>query len=144
MSEKKRRPYSEKHDPSFRPDPRIENELRKRAANGELPCAVAFEIAEDLQVEPREVGRTADVLEIPVVKCELGLFGYKPEKKIIRPEDAPSQEIEDAVKGSSVSNRMSCEKAWQIAAQFNMDRLTIGNVCQAHRIKIKSCQLGAF
>jgi hypothetical protein len=144
MSEKKRKPYSEKHDPDFRPDPSIEKALRKGAANQELSCALAFKIAEDLRVEPHEVGRTADVLDIRIVKCQLGLFGYKPDKKIVTAEDAPNQEIEEALTKSSEDDRMSCEKVFQIAAQFNMSKLTISNVCQGNLIQIKSCQLGAF
>ena len=144
MAAKKTRPFSQKHDPDLRPDPGIEKALRKRAANLEIPCTLAFEIAEELHVEPKEIGRTADALDIPIVKCQLGLFGYKPVKKILKPENAPNREIEVAIKGSSVRNRLSCERAWQIAAQFNTSRLTISNVCQANSIKIKSCQLGAF
>ncbi len=144
MSTKKSRPFSEKHDPDFRPDPSIEREVRERASNREISCALAFKIAEDLRVEPREVGRTADVLDIRLVKCQLGLFGYKPEKKIVTAEDAPNREIEDAITRSSEDNRLSCEKAFQIAAQFNIGKLTISNACQANLIQIKPCQLGAF
>ncbi len=144
MATKKKRPFSEKHDPSLRPDPNIVKEMRKRVRGGGISCALAFEIADNLRVDPKEVGRTADALDIPIVKCQLGLFGYKPDKKIVTPENAPNQEVEDAVKGSSVNNRLSCEKAWQFAAQFNMSRLTLSNVCQANAIQIKTCQLGAF
>lgn len=144
MSAKKRQTYSEKHDPDFRPDPTIEKELRKLAASQEVSCALALKIAENLRVEPREVGRTADVLDIRLVKCQLGLFGYQPKKKIVTAEDAPNQEIEDAITRSLENNRLSCEKAFQIAAQFNISKLTISNVCQANLIQIKSCQLGAF
>lgn len=144
MSKEKGKPYSEKHDPDFRPDPSIEKELRKRAASREISCALAFRIAEDLGVEPHEVGRTADVLDIRLVKCQLGLFGYKPEKKIVTPEDAPNKEIEEAITRSSEDNRLSCERVFQIAAQFNMSKLTVSNVCQGNLIQIKHCQLGAF
>jgi hypothetical protein len=144
MATEKSRPFSEKYDYNIIPDPGIEKALRKRATGRGISCALAFEIADNLQVEPQEVGCTADVLDIPIVKCQLGLFGYKPDKKIVKPEDSPNQEVEDAVKGSSVSNRLTCEKAWQIAAQFNMSRLTICNICQANSIQIKACQLGAF
>lgn len=144
MSEKKRKPYSQKHDPNFRPDPIIEEEMKKRNAGREIPCAFAFEIAEGLGVDPEEVGRTADMLDIPLVKCQLGLFGYKPENKIIRAEDTPNRELKNAVIGSSHNHRLSCEKAWQIADQLNISKLKVGNMCQANGIKIKGCRLGAF
>lgn len=144
MSAKKRKPYSKKHDLNLRPDPRIEKEMRNRTASREIPCALAFEIAESLHVGPEEVGRTADVLDIPLVKCQLGLFGYKPENKIVMAEDAPNQALKDAINGSSENSRLSCEKVWQIAVRLNMSKLTVGNACQAGRVKIKTCRLGAF
>lgn len=144
MSSKKKKPFPEKHDPDYRPDPSIEKELRKLAASREVSCALALKIAEDLGVEPLEVGRAADVLDIRLAKCQLGLFGYKPNKKIVSAEDAPNQEIEDAITRSSENNRLSCEEAFRIAAQFDVSKLTISNVCQANLIQIKSCQLGAF
>jgi hypothetical protein len=119
MSERKRKPYSQKHDPNLRPDSRIEKEMKKRDAGREIPCALAFEIAEGLGVEPEDVGRTADVLDIPLVRCQLGLFGYKPENKIIRADDTTNQEIKNALIGSSHHHRLPCEKAWQIADRFN-------------------------
>lgn len=144
MSEKKRKPFSRKHDPNLHPDPSIENEIKKRDAGREVSCALAFEIAEGMGVNPEDVGRTADMLDIPLIKCQLGLFGYKPDNKIIRAEDTTNMELKYAVIGSSDNSRLSCEKAWQIADQFNISKLMVGNMCQANRIKIKDCRLGAF
>lgn len=144
MSAKKRKPYSQKHDPNLRPDPIIEEELKKRDAGREIPCALAFEMAERLGVEPEEIGRTADVLDIPLVKCQLGLFGYQPQNKIVRAEDTTNRELKNALVEFSDNSRLSCEKAWQIADRFNISKRTLGNMCQANRIKIKGCRLGAF
>ncbi|MEJ2641444.1 MAG: hypothetical protein P8010_17900 [Desulfosarcinaceae bacterium] len=93
---------------------------------------------------PEEIGRTADMLGIPLVKCQLGLFGYQPEKKIIRAEDTTDQELKDAVVGSTENNRLSCAVAWQLADRFNISKSMMGNVCQANGIQIKECRLGAF
>ncbi len=144
MSEKKRKPYSQKHDPTMRPDPSIAKEMKKRDADKQIPCAMAFEIARGLGVDPQQVGRTADVLDIPLVQCQLGLFGYKPENKIIRAEETSNQELKTAVIDSARNHRLSCEMAWQIADRFSISKLTVGNLCQANKIKIKGCRLGAF
>ena len=48
---------------------------------GELPCALAFDIAGKNNVAPKEVGVALDVLNIRLTKCQLGLFGYQPKKK---------------------------------------------------------------
>jgi hypothetical protein len=144
MSEKKRKPYSQKHDPHLRPDPTIKKALTNRGVGSEIPCALAFEIARDLGVAPEKVGRTVDILDIPLATCQLGLFGYKPEKKIIRAEDTTNQELKDVVVGSTEDSRLSCAVAWQIADRFNVGKKVVGNVCQANGIKIKDCRLGAF
>ena len=144
MSAKKKSLYSKKHSPNLRPDPIIEKEISKRCEKQVISCARAFEIAERLKVKPMEVGRTADLMNIQVVKCQLGLFGYKPDNKIVRAEETSNRALQDAVTGSSEGKRLTCEKAWQIADQLNIPKLEVSNVSQASGIKIKSCQLGAF
>lgn len=144
MSAKKAKVFSEKHNPNLLPDPLIEKEVSRRSTNQQIPCALAFEIARRLGMTTMEVGQTADLMNISVVKCQLGLFGYKPDKKIIKAEDTSNRALKDAIIESAENNRLSCERAWQIAGQFNIDKLVVGNVSQANGIQIKSCQLGAF
>jgi len=144
MSAKKGKSFSEKHSSNLHPDPIIEKEMKKRDANQEIACVLGIEIAKELGMTPMEVGRTADLMNISVVKCQLGLFGYKPEKKIVKAEDTSNRSLKDAIIGSAENNRLSCEKAWQIAGQFSISKLKVSNVSQANGIKIKSCQLGAF
>jgi hypothetical protein len=53
---------------------KIAAEIKKKAVNGRLPCPVARKIAQKLAVPYREVGRTADELNIKISECELGCF----------------------------------------------------------------------
>lgn len=144
MPAKKRSLYSEKHRPNSHPDPRIEKEIKERCEKQEISCFRAFKIAERLNVKPVEVGRTADLMNMKVVKCQLGLFGYKPNNKIVRAEETSNRALQDAVNEYSENNCLTCEKAWQIADQLNISKLTVSNVSQANGIKIRNCQLGAF
>ncbi len=52
----------------------LEEELTTSLVNGQLPCAVAFKIAEKSKVSIGEVGKAADKLGIRIVKCQLGCF----------------------------------------------------------------------
>jgi hypothetical protein len=52
----------------------LKEELEASLVNGKLPCAVAFKIARKLKVTPREVGDTANKLNIRIVSCQLGCF----------------------------------------------------------------------
>lgn len=53
---------------------RLEEALKASLVNGSLPCAVAFKIARKLKVTPRQVGDTANKLNIKIVSCQLGCF----------------------------------------------------------------------
>jgi len=52
----------------------IADKIEASVIDGRLPCAVAFKIAETLQVVPREVGDTATQTKIKFNKCQLGFF----------------------------------------------------------------------
>jgi len=52
----------------------LEKELEASLVNGKLPCAVAFKFARKLKVNTREVGDTANKLNIKIVSCQLGCF----------------------------------------------------------------------
>jgi hypothetical protein len=52
----------------------LETRVKASLIDGKLPCAVAFQIAQELKVSPKEVGETANKLKLKVCKCQLGLF----------------------------------------------------------------------
>ena len=144
MSKQKGKTFAEKHEQNAQVNEQIKDQIISRTKNNELPCALAHKIAEDLNVSPAEVGKTADLLEMELVKCQLGLFGYTPEKKIVKPEAAENPDLTSAIQDAMVDGNLSCENAWEIARHFDVSRLKIGSVCEHLKIKIKPCQLGAF
>ena len=125
-------------------DKRIEKEIRDRVENGTLSCASAFQLAASLNAAPQAVGKAADDLGISLSACALGLFGYVPNKKIVAPEKTENQGMLDAIMDVSQAQGLDCADAWKIARDFGVPRLTVGNVCEAEKIKIRNCQLGAF
>lgn len=122
----------------------IDKEILNRATGNELPCVAAFEIAEKLNIRAMGVGEAADRLKIELVKCQLGLFGYKPDKKIVKAQEAVSEELKAAISKSLSGGKLSCLKAWEIAADFKISKLAVSCSCEALGIKIKECQIGAF
>ena len=135
---------SDKHKNDNQPDPAISQEIQMRLRKDALACAVAFDIAGKLGCAPAEVGRTADLLQISLVKCQLGLFGYKPQKKIVDSRMPQEPALGDAIRDGLVDDRLPCKTAWRIAAQFGVPKMTVSSACEALGIKIKPCQLGAF
>ncbi len=130
-------------------DENLAQAIRARTREGKLPCAVAFAIAAQQEVEPLLVGQTADVLQIHLSHCQLGLFGYPGGKKGW--ELAPStpltmpDEIQAALRAAvTESGTLACAQLWELAAQFRVPKLRTGQLCDELGIKITPCQLGAF
>ncbi len=144
MSTKKRKHYAQKHPPDQEVDPQIEQALRARARDGEISCASVFALAAELGKAPGEVGLNADLLEIRVIKCQLGLFGYRPRKKILRPPGSVSEDLEGPIRKALEDGRLSCRAAWDIAESLNVGKMEVSSACEGLGIRISSCQLGAF
>ena len=109
-----------------------------------MPCALAFEIATRLNVTPAEVGVTSDLLNLKISKCQMGLFGYHPESRVVDCKKEPEAPMKEALMAVQTNQRISCETAWKIAADRKVGKIAVGNACEAMGIKIKFCQLGTF
>ena len=144
MASSKSKRFSEKHTLDAKLDSRIQTEILKRTQNGELACVVAFEIAKDLGVAPELVGMTADLANFRLIKCQMGLFGYHPRKKIVTPQPRIDPVLKDAIFAALVEDKLPCKRAWEIASRLNIRKMTISGACEALEVKIKPCQLGAF
>ena len=116
-----------------------------KLTSGELACADAERISGDLGVTMAEVGRTADLMEIRIGRCQLGLFGYDaPGGRIVRPADGVEPALDAAIRGRLSNGRLPCSAAWEIAADRKIPRLNVSSACETLKIKVKPCQLGAF
>ncbi len=122
----------------------ISNEIKKNAKEGKLPCAVAFQIAESLGVQPGDVGKTADILNVKLEKCQLGLFGHDPENKKVKPDHEAASKLKGAIEPEVTDGRLACRTVWEISARLDVSKMKISNACEAMGIKIDKCQLGAF
>lgn len=123
---------------------RIRREMEKYITDGKLPCAGAFAAAEALGVSPAEIGSSADRMRVRLIKCQLGLYGYEPEKKIVQPADTVGMEMEAAVRAGLKNGYLPCAAAWEIADRFKVAKMAVSAACETLSIKIKPCQLGAF
>ena len=136
--------FSDKHGANAQADPIATDKIKNSAKNGEVACAVAFQIAEELKRSPAEIGKAIDLLDFKLMKCQLGLFGYGPGKKAVKPEAPENQQLEEAIREALVGEKLSCRDAWSIASRFKVPKMTVSAACEALEIKIKPCQLGAF
>jgi len=136
--------FSKKHPSDRKVSERVGALVKTKVTDGAMACAVAFEIAESLGVPSEEVGFTLDSLEINVVKCQLGLFGYSPAKRLVKPAERVPPDLEKAIRGALVKDRLPCAAAWALAEKRRLKRMEIASACETLGIKIGSCQLGTF
>ena len=144
MTREKGQKFSDKHGPTAQADPSATDKIQKRAKKGQVACAVAHQIAKELKLSPAEIGKAIDLLEYRISKCQLGLFGYDPEKKVVGPKAPENQQLEEALREALVDQKLSCRDVWSIASRFKVPKMTVSAACEALEIKIKPCQLGAF
>lgn len=136
--------YAKKHQADRKTNPELVSAIKERLVDGHMPCAVAFGIAGDLNLSPEDVGFTLDILEIRIVKCQLGLYGYQPNKKIVAPAKQVYPELEEAIRKALVTDRLPCRAAWNIADRLSLGKMDVSSASEALKIKITPCQLGAF
>ncbi len=136
--------YKAKHPSGVKVNEKIARAIEKKIIDGMITCADAEMIARALEVTIQDVGVAVDLMEIRINRCQLGLFGYSPEKVIVKPADSVPGELEKSLREALVNDRLPCASAWNIAAQFGVPRMGVSAACEALKIKVKPCQLGAF
>lgn len=136
--------YASKHPSSATPAARIAEAVKQKISHGKITCAASHNIATELKVAPPEVGLVIDLLEVKLSKCQLGLFGYSPQRSIVKPAEAIMPALKQAIETSLVGNRLPCLTAWAIADRFGLKRMDISSACETLQIKISACQVGSF
>ena len=138
--------YSAKHPSGGTLDEKTAAAVRENVADGKIACADAERIGRDLGTALAEVGRTIDLLEVRISRCQLGLFGYDGEVKgkSVRPEGQVTPALEKAIRSRLSGGRLPCAAAWEIAAEMSLPRMKVSSACETLKIKVKPCQLGAF
>ncbi len=136
--------YSRKHSAGRKAKPRLVEALEKRAKNNSLTCAAAHKLSSDSGETPAEVGFSMDLMGIRITQCQLGLFGYVPEKKIVKPSHIIDANLKQALEKETVNRRLPCKTAWDLSDKLGIEKLAVSSACEELGIKISHCQLGAF
>lgn len=136
--------YFQKHSNQAKVDDSLRQEILQKAKENNIACAVAEEISQRKEMALGEVGMAIDLLNINLVECQLGLFGYSPQKKIVQPAKEVVLVLKENILAALDNGRLPCIAAWEIAGKLNIPRMKVSAACEALQIKIKPCQLGAF
>lgn len=136
--------YAAKHPLGSKPDPAIAAALDAAAVSERVSCSRAHQLAESLHVSPGEIGKTMDLLELRIVECQMGIFGYQPEKKVLVAAEVVSEELRDLLMEAAPDGYVSCVTCWSLASGLGMEKEAVAAACERLGLKIKPCQLGAF
>jgi hypothetical protein len=136
--------YAQKHDQQTKVEDSLKQEVLQAAKENNVACKAAEEIAGRKAVALGEVGIAIDVLNINIIECQLGLFGYSPQKKIVQPAKEVAPDLKQAINDALSDGRLPCAAAWMMAKRLNLPRMKVSAACEVLKIKIKPCQLGAF
>jgi len=118
--------------------------LKKKKVDGAMTCPLAFQAASELNMTPAEIGQALDILEIPLSKCQLGLFGYSPVSRIIQPAESVAEDLEASIRAALSDGRLPCAEIFRIAGEFKLAKIRVSGACEKLKIRISACQLGAF
>ena len=136
--------YFQKHPGKARVDDSLKQEILQKVEGNDISCAAAEEIAQRKGIAQNNIGIAIDILNVNIIKCQLGLFGYSPHKKIVQPAKEIAPVLKENILAALKNGRLPCSSAWVIAEKLNIPRMKVSAACEAMQIKIKPCQLGAF
>jgi hypothetical protein len=137
--------FAAKHPSNTTVAESIVKAVSERLIDKAMTCQAAFGIVAESGAAPREVGKAIDLAEGRITKCQLGLFGYEaPNRKMIQAAAVVDSRIREAIESALTQGRLTCSAAWRIADQAGIARIKVADACEALKIKIKECQLGAF
>ena len=145
MRRDKNSTFAEKHGSQAEANPTLVQAVTSKFPDGELACASAFVLAKDENATPADIGKTVDLMNYRIVKCQLGLFGYTPnKKKFVAVDSGAYPEVDKAILAVAEDQKIPCTRAWEIADRMQISKLTMGSICEGLNMKISDCQLGAF
>ena len=136
--------YAAKHPAETQWDEQIARLIHQKAKGDVITCADAVEIAAETGKTISEVGVALDLLETRISFCQMGLFGFSPDKRIVRAAATVDERLKRAIEEKLQDGKLSCSQSWVIADEHHLPRMAVSEACEALKIKIKPCQLGAF
>jgi len=127
----------------------LKDRVQAAAKDSQIPCAVAHKLAGEWGVTPEELGAAANEAGVRITRCQMGFFGYAPQKgmpgyAIVKPAEHVPDDLAAEVQAALVNGRLPCRAAWDLAHRHGLNYRQMGDVVEALGIRVKPCQLGCF
>lgn len=126
----------------------LEQQIRRVLKDGKLPCAVAFEVAQEQSISPGDIGKLANELGIRVSHCQLGLFGYGPKAegkhKIVKPAQEVSEDMKASLEARAPDGTITCADIWAVAREMGVSKMAASAAVETLGFRVTDCQLHCF
>ena len=119
-------------------------EVKAALKDGYLSCPVAWSIARREGVPRIAIGAITDKLGFRVTDCQIGCFKVDKTLYIQPPTGTISQALVKTLEELAGAGTLTCEKTFELAKEYNLKPMTLGNEISARGIKVRQCQLGCF
>ena len=123
--------------------------IRAAAKDNQLPCAVAHKLAGEWDMTPEALGAAANEAGVRITRCQLGFFGYAPQKgmpgySLVQPAEHVPDDLAAETRAALVDGRLPCRAAWELARRHGLNYRQMGDAVEALGLRVKPCQLGCF
>nr|WP_320192551.1 hypothetical protein [uncultured Desulfobacter sp.] len=123
-------------------DQALAQTILQAGKNGRLTCASAHRLAKAQNCSPKQIRIQADLLELRIAQCQLGLFGHGKGQKRFNSDTDITPELKNRILDAQHDGIIDCKVCWELAKEFKISRINMGSACERLEIRIKSCQLG--
>ena len=122
----------------------LEEKVTASLVDGKLSCPIAFNIAKELKVSHKKIGKVADEFGIKITECQLGCF--KPDKTTYHDTSSidMNSTLAKEVKESLVGGYLPCAVAFQVAKKLKVTPEEIRDAADKLKLLVVRCQLGCF
>jgi hypothetical protein len=122
----------------------LEESVKSALKEGYLACPVAWSLAKKADVPKIAVGAMTDKLGFRITDCQLGCFKVDKTLYTEPPRETIDPEMIAEIEELERDKKLTCERAFELAAKYKQKPMVIGNETSARNIKIRNCQLGCF
>jgi hypothetical protein len=103
--------YFPKHSGKAKIGNSLKQGILQKVEGNYISCAAAEKIARRKGIAQNNIGIAIDILNINIIECQLGLFGYSPHKKIVQCAKKITPVLRENILAALKNGRLPCNTA---------------------------------
>jgi hypothetical protein len=122
---------------------RLESTVKSKLKEGNLPCGIAWKIAQEAGIPRIAVGEITDRLGIRITDCQIGCFKVD-KNQYDKALENIDENIVKLLLGLREKDELTCAAMHELAARLKLTPMALSDIANARDIKVRNCQLGCF